>query len=163
MEERLAAEAVEKLKASHLRAATAESCTGGLVAKLITDVSGASEVFEGGVVSYSNEVKINLLGVARETLAARGAVSEETAREMANGARRRLCADVAVSTTGIAGPTGGTSDKPVGTVCFGVASNAGVRSVTKHFGEELSRDEIRLAAAKFALGLIADECDKYGN
>ena len=162
MENRIAARAVETLKAAHLRAACAESCTGGLVAKLITDVSGSSEVFEGGVVSYSNDVKASVLGVSRETLAAHGAVSEETAREMALGAKERLGADVAVSTTGIAGPTGGTPDKPVGTVCFGVASGRGVHSVTKHFGENLSRDEIRYSAAEFALGLLIEECAPCG-
>lgn len=154
--------AVEILKEKKLRLATAESCTGGLVAKLVTDVSGSSEVFLGGVVSYSNDVKVGILGVSEETLAAHGAVSEETAREMALGAKARLRADVAVSTTGIAGPTGGTAEKPVGTVCFGIASVRGERSETMHFGKDLSRDEVRRFAAKHALSLVIEECEKYG-
>jgi len=155
--------AIASLRRYKLTLATAESCTGGLVAKLVTDVAGSSEVFSGGVVSYSNGVKMKLLGVSEKTLAAHGAVSEETAREMALGARDATGADIAVSTTGIAGPSGGTAEKPVGTVCFGVASKFGVRTFTKHFGEELSRKEIRNAAADFALELVAGECERYGD
>jgi PncC family amidohydrolase len=102
---------------------TAESCTGGLIAHRITNLSGSSAYYLGGIVAYSNEMKEALLGVRHETLLAHGAVSEETAREMACGARQRLGADVAVSVTGIAGPTGGTPDKPVGLVY--VALSAG--------------------------------------
>ncbi len=142
--------------------ACAESCTGGLVAKLVTDIAGSSEVFEGGVVSYSNEVKMKILGVSEKTLAAHGAVSEETAREMALGVRVRLGADIGVSTTGIAGPGGGPPEKPVGTVCFGIASKLGVRTYTKHFGEALSRDEVRRFSAHFALSLVAAECERFG-
>lgn len=156
-----AAEATVVLLKEHgLTLASAESCTGGLVAKLVTDISGSSEVFSGGVVSYSNEVKIKLLGVSPDTLSSYGAVSEDTAREMALGARLAVGSDIAVSTTGIAGPTGGTSEKPVGTVCFGVASSLGVRTYTKHFGEELSRNGIRTKAAEFALFLAAEECER---
>ena len=153
-----AAEAVRVLKESRLTLAAAESCTGGLVAKKITDVSGASEVFEGGVVSYSNSVKTELLGVLKNTLEEYGAVSENTAREMALGAMARLGADIGVSTTGIAGPTGGTKEKPVGTVCFGIATKSCVRTFTKRFGEEKTRDEIREAASDFALSLVIEEC-----
>ena len=157
-----AQEAVETLKRKKLRLATAESCTGGLVAKLVTDVSGSSEVFEGGVVSYSNDVKMSALGVSGETLAAHGAVSEETAREMARGVMEKLSSDLAVSTTGIAGPTGGSPAKPVGTVCFGVASSYGVHSETVRFGKDLSRDDVRRFAARHALELVIEECGKYG-
>jgi PncC family amidohydrolase len=99
-----------------LTLATAESCTGGLLAHRITNVSGSSAYYLGGVVAYADQVKEQSLGVRRETLLVHGAVSEETAREMASGARQRIGADVAVSITGIAGPTGGTPEKPVGLV-----------------------------------------------
>jgi nicotinamide-nucleotide amidase len=101
---------------------TAESCTGGYVANQITSVPGSSRYYEGSVVSYSNEVKINVLGVSKDTLDAYGAVSEQTAREMAEGARRVLNTTFAISTTGIAGPDGGTPDKPVGTVWIACAT-----------------------------------------
>jgi nicotinamide-nucleotide amidase len=100
----------------------AESCTGGYVANRITDVPGASAVFLAGLVTYSNEAKQNLLGVRAETLAAHGAVSEPTVREMAEGARKHLGADYAIAITGIAGPSGGTPEKPVGTVFIGLAT-----------------------------------------
>ncbi len=162
MNDDIAYAALSALADRKLTLSTAESCTGGLVAKRITDISGSSAVFEGGVVSYSNDVKMKMLGVAATTLAAHGAVSEETAREMASGALSRLESDVAVSTTGIAGPTGGTDEKPVGTVCFAVASRLGVRSFTEHFGEELSREAIRRLASDFALSLVAGECERLG-
>lgn len=162
MNDDIAYAALSALADRKLTLSTAESCTGGLVAKRITDIAGSSAVFEGGVVSYSNDVKMKMLGVAATTLAAHGAVSEETAREMASGALSRLESDVAVSTTGIAGPTGGTDEKPVGTVCFAVASRLGVRSFTEHFGEELSREAIRRLASDFALSLVAGECERLG-
>lgn len=104
--------------------ATAESCTGGLIAHKITALAGASDYYRGGVVAYSNEVKECALGVRHATLEAHGAVSEETVREMVEGVRSRLGADYAVATTGIAGPGGGTPAKPVGTVWIGVASDS---------------------------------------
>ena len=104
-----------------LTLATAESCTGGGVAARVTSVSGSSEYFLGGIVAYSNEAKMSLLGVSPETLATRGAVSAECAREMAEGARRAFGAQFAVSTTGIAGPGGATNRKPVGLVYVGLA------------------------------------------
>ena len=118
----LAGELVRRLAAGGWKAATAESCTGGMAAQYITAVSGASEVFDFGVISYANRIKERELGVAAETLAAHGAVSEETAREMAGGILARADSDFGLATTGIAGPTGGTPEKPVGTVhiaaCF---------------------------------------------
>lgn len=102
--------------------ATAESCTGGLIGHLITSIAGSSDYYLGGVVAYSNAAKVNLLGVADDTLAAAGAVSAETAAEMAAGARRALDSDVAISTTGIAGPGGATSRKPVGLIYIAVAT-----------------------------------------
>ena len=110
------------LRERGLTLATAESCTGGLVGHRLTNVAGSSDYYLGGVVAYSNALKEALLGVRHETLLAHGAVSDETAREMARGARQRLGADVAVSITGIAGPTGGTEDKPVGLVYVGLSA-----------------------------------------
>ena len=104
---------------------TAESCTGGFVAHKLTSLAGSSRYFEGSVVSYSNAVKVNTLGVLQETLNTYGAVSEQTAIEMAEGARKTLNTSYAVSTTGIAGPDGGTADKPVGTVWIACATPAG--------------------------------------
>lgn len=117
---------IHELQRQKKTVVTAESCTGGFVSNLLTNVAGASEVFLGGMITYSNELKQTLLGVSAETLANHGAVSEETAREMAAGARERYSADYAISITGIAGPTGGTEEKPVGTVFIGLAHPGGV-------------------------------------
>jgi nicotinamide-nucleotide amidase len=110
------------LEQNRLKLATAESCTGGLVAHLITNVSGSSAYFVGGLVAYADEVKEQHLGVAKQTLVAHGAVSEETAREMARGVRSRFGVDVGLSVTGIAGPTGGTLEKPVGLVYIALSA-----------------------------------------
>ncbi len=131
--------------------AVAESCTGGLVGARITAVAGASDVFVGGVISYSNALKTSLLGVDPGLLAAHGAVSEEVVRAMAAGARTRLGADVALAVTGIAGPTGGTDDKPVGTVWLGVCAPDIERAVRIRFPGD--RDEVRQRAAQGVLDL----------
>jgi nicotinamide-nucleotide amidase len=129
--------------------ATAESCTAGLVAHRLTNVPGSSAYMRGGVVAYANEPKMKLLGVRRDTLVTHGAVSEETAGEMAAGARRALGTTLAVSTTGIAGPDGGTPEKPVGTVCFGLASEGGV--VTRRYQLWGTRDWVKVLASQLAL------------
>ncbi|MFE3835751.1 CinA family protein [Pseudogemmobacter sonorensis] len=137
-----------------LSLATAESCTGGMVAAALTDVPGASEVFDRGFVTYSNAAKTQMLGVAPRTLADHGAVSEEVAREMAEGALRHSQAGLAVSITGIAGP-GGSEFKPEGRVCFGLARQGHpTRVETVEFGAP-GRAEVRAAARDHALRLLA--------
>lgn len=143
---------VALLKARGLTCAAAESCTGGGVGAAITAAPGASDVFLGGVVSYSNEVKRKVLGVGAETLAAHGAVSAETASQMAEGARSLLGADLAVSVTGIAGPGGGSDDKPVGLVWFGLASASGVRTERCLFSGD--RSAVRASAVVHAMGML---------
>ena len=136
-----------------IRIATAESCTGGMVSAALTDVAGSSDVFERGFVTYSNAAKVEMLGVSEATLAAHGAVSEEVAREMAEGALRRSAAVLAVSITGIAGP-GGSEFKPEGRVCFGLAREGRETVVeTVEFGAR-GRDKVRQAATEHALGLL---------
>lgn len=132
---------------------TAESCTAGMIASLVGDIPGASDVFLGGVVSYANEVKEGVLGVSHETLASVGAVSEECAAQMAEGARRVLGAGLTVAVTGIAGPGGGTEEKPVGTVCFGVADENGCHTETMHFGSRRDRMKIRRLTTAHAIML----------
>jgi len=137
------------LREQGLTVATAESCTGGLVTHRLTNVPGSSAYVLGGVMAYSNSAKRDLLGVSATTLDAHGAVSEETAAEMAAGARRTLGADVAVATTGIAGPDGGTPEKPVGTVCFGLAT--ATETVASRYQLWGTRDWVKLLASQVAL------------
>ena len=142
------------MRAAGSKLATAESCTGGLVAGLLTEIPGSSAVVERGFVVYSNEAKQELLGVPEATIAAFGAVSEETARAMAQGAIAHAHADFAVAITGIAGPDGGTPEKPVGLVNFACAgADGGVVALEKRFGA-LSRSAIRLASVETALDLL---------
>ncbi|MGC3937142.1 CinA family protein [Roseobacter sp. EG26] len=148
----LAAQIIEKAAASKKMIATAESCTGGLVAAALTDVPGSSAVVERGFVTYANCAKIEMLGVTPETLGEFGAVSEQTAIEMARGARSESHADISVSVTGIAGP-GGSEHKPEGRVCFAVARDGGIRAETVDFGP-LGRENVRLAARDHALRLL---------
>ena len=138
--------------------ATAESCTGGLIAKRITDVAGCSDVFLGGCVTYANEAKEKLIGVKHETLEAFGAVSEQTAREMARGVRLALGADVGIATTGIAGPGGGTPEKPVGTVYIAVSTEEGEWVKLLNLSPKRSREFIRICAATNAMSLALKFC-----
>lgn len=135
------------------RIATAESCTGGMVAVALTDIPGSSAVVDRGFVTYSNAAKVEMLGIRPDTLAAHGAVSEEIAREMAQGALARSGAQLAVAITGIAGP-GGSEFKPEGRVCFGLATPGGTRTETIDFGP-LGRAAVRTAARDHALALLA--------
>jgi len=137
-----------------LQLAVAESCTGGLVSHRITNISGSSRYYLGGVTSYANEAKITLLGVSQETLEKHGAVSAETVLQMARGIRLKLSADIGLSTSGIAGPTGGTMDKPVGTTWVGFSSSAGEEA--RHFLFEGDRLTIKEQAAQAALQLLVD-------
>ena len=142
-------------RAKGFKIATAESCTGGLVAALLTEIAGSSDVVERGLVTYSNEAKRELLGVAAETLAAHGAVSEATAREMAAGALRASRADLAVAITGVAGPGGGSAEKPVGLVHFACAGPGDrLVAIERRYGE-IGRGAVRLASVVQALEMLA--------
>lgn len=146
--------AVEFLRAKGLTLAFAESCTGGLVAKRVTDVAGCSDVFMGSCVTYANEAKMRVLGVKAETLEKYGAVSAETAREMAKGARERIGSDVAVSLTGIAGPGGGTEEKPVGTVYLAISTKNGEEVRKLSLSSMRSREYIRMVSASNAFDMV---------
>lgn len=132
--------------------ATAESCTGGLVAGAITEVAGSSDIFDRGFVTYSNSAKIAMLGVRPATLEAHGAVSEPVAAEMAQGALAASQSSLAVSVTGIAGP-GGSEHKPEGRVCFGIAGPRGLRTETVEFGP-VGRTNVRAASVRHALAML---------
>ncbi len=134
--------------------ATAESCTGGLIAAALTDVSGSSAVVDRGFVTYSNEAKTEMLAVPAELISWCGAVSAEVAGAMAAGAVRNSRADIAVSVTGIAGPTGGSAEKPVGLVWFGLADDAGHVRVERRVFAQGSRDFVRAKATETALHLL---------
>ncbi len=136
-----------------LTVTVAESCTGGLLGARLTDVPGSSGYFHAGYLTYSNQAKIDLLGVSEETLKAHGAVSPEVVSEMARGARQRSGADLALAVSGIAGPGGGTPEKPVGTVYFGFATPAGTYTLRRHFGGR-SRGHVRTLSVHTALSLL---------
>ena len=138
--------------------ATAESCTGGLVAGTLTAVAGSSAVVDRGFVTYSNAAKAEMLGVPAETIKAYGAVSEPVARAMAAGARVMAGVDLAVSITGIAGPGGGSAEKPVGLVHFGCAGPDGVVHEVRRFGD-IGREQVRLESVRVALGLLLGTCE----
>ncbi len=142
----------ELLRSEGATLTLAESCTGGLISKLLTDVPGSSDYFERGLVTYSNEAKVELLGVKRETLEAHGAVSEAVVLEMAEGARQRAGATYAVAVTGVAGPGGGSAEKPVGAVWLAFSSPTGTRAKMRRFGGD--REKVRLVAAYGALDWV---------
>jgi PncC family amidohydrolase len=148
----------EGLRRRKLTLATAESCTAGLIAHRITNVPGSSDYFLGGIVAYANKTKLRLLDVSQEVLDRDGAVSEETAREMAQGARRALEADVGLSVTGIAGPGGGTEEKPVGLTFVGISGPIGTR-VERHVWDG-DRAANKAQSATAALRLLWDYLEK---
>lgn len=155
-----AGELADALIGGGMTIATAESCTGGLVAAALTDIPGVSQCFSGGVVSYANEAKRRMLGVPDSVLSTVGAVSAECACAMASGARERFGTDWAVSTTGIAGPGGATPEKPVGLVFIGVAGPSGVTAERMLFTGD--RAAIRAAAVDTALGLVLKRVSEGG-
>jgi nicotinamide-nucleotide amidase len=148
----IAKEVVRLLTRRKKTVALAESCTGGFIANQITNVPGASKIFLGGIVSYSNDAKQKFLGVRRKTLAEHGAVSEAVAREMATGTRKRFGADFAIAVTGIAGPGGGTKTKPTGTVFIALAAASGI--LVKHKLNRFEREKFKKVTARQALELL---------
>ena len=157
----LASMVVKKATELDVKLSTAESCTGGLISGALTAIPGSSAAVLGGIVSYANEVKEGSLGVDPETLQKLGAVSSEVAQQMAEGSRKALGSDIAVSVTGIAGPDGGTEEKPVGTVWFGISSERGTSSNVMHF--DGSRDQVREQTVNHALSMLLDELEARSN
>lgn len=149
----LARAVLDGARARGWRTATVESCTGGLVCAALTEIAGSSDVVDRGFVTYSNAAKTALVGVPAEIIETHGAVSEQVARAMAAGALAASGANVAVAITGIAGPGGGSAEKPVGLVWFGLATRAGVLTREMRFGD-LGRGAVRLAATKTALEML---------
>jgi nicotinamide-nucleotide amidase len=144
---------VRALRDKGWKMATAESCTGGLVAGAVTDIAGSSDVFDRGFVTYSNAAKTDMLGVPKELITLHGAVSEQVARAMAEGALRNSAANVAVAITGVAGPGGGSTDKPVGLVHFACATKNSTEHVEMRFGD-VGRATVRQAAVRQALQMV---------
>ena len=148
----LAEDVGQLLRVKGLTLATAESCTGGKVGDWITEVAGSSDYYIGGVVSYSNDAKMKLLGVKKETLDAKGAVSEEVAIQMAEGVRKKLGADIGIGITGIAGPTGATPSKPIGLVFIAVSSAKGIVCAENRF--QGSRHDVKNRSGEKALDML---------
>jgi len=160
---KLSAEVLDAAKAKDLTIATAESCTGGLIGAALTSIDGSSASFHGGIIAYDNTVKTKLLGVSPSVLGKYGAVSEKTAQRMAAGAVERLGVDMAVSVTGIAGPNGGSDEKPVGTVWIGVARREAGKvtaSAELHNFGDIGRNKVRDAACYEALLALKKACNK---
>jgi len=156
----LAEEVGRLLRSKGLTISVGESCTGGRLGDMLTDVPGSSDYFLGGVISYSNDAKVNLLGVNSKTLKARGAVSEEVAIQMAAGARTRLGADIGIGVTGIAGPAGGTPTKPVGLVYVAVSSRRSSECSRNVFRG--SRSSIKDKSARKALEMVRELLERTG-
>lgn len=150
----LARALVEACAAEGVQIVTAESCSGGLISAALTDIAGSSIVVDRGFVTYSNEAKTEMLGVSVSTLAAHGAVSPETAREMAAGALERSRATIAIAVTGIAGPGGGSDEKPVGLVWFGLAARGAETVAVQRLFEARSRDHVRQQTVRVAIELM---------
>lgn len=146
---------VKKLNEKHMTISTAESCTGGMIGASITSVAGASSVYNEGYITYSNDAKEKNLGVLHTTLETYGAVSKQTAIEMADGVRKKSNADIGISVTGIAGPTGGTDEKPVGLVYIGVATKDVIQAHKFIFSG--SRDDVRKSTVETAIRLALDK------
>jgi nicotinamide-nucleotide amidase len=158
--DKLAKAVAQLLKKNRQVLVTAESCTGGWAAQVVTSVAGSSDWFERGFVTYSNDSKRELLGVAEATLDERGAVSEETAREMALGALARSKGTLALAITGVAGPAGGSKEKPVGTVCFAWALGESVHSETRRFNGD--RESVRRQSVVRALEGVIELLEEKG-
>ena len=154
--ERCAGEIIATFTGRHLMVATAESCTGGLIASALTEIPGSSAVVDRGFVTYSNDAKVEMLGVDPATLAAYGAVSCETAQEMARGALARSRADISVAVTGVAGPGGGSPEKPVGLVHLAAATRTGQRLHREMRYGDIGRDAVRLATVRTALDMLVE-------
>jgi len=152
----LARDVIAGCQKKRLKVATAESCTGGLVIATLTEVPGSSAVVDRGLVTYSNEAKVQLLGVPAELIAARGSVSEEVARAMAEGILANSLADLGVGITGVAGPGGGSADKPVGLVHFAAVRRGEAPRHAVHVFENLGRSSIRLASVRVALTMLRE-------
>lgn len=154
----LATETLELLREKNMTIATAESCTGGLIAGALTEIAGSSDVVYGGFVTYANAAKITLLGVAERTLLAHGAVSEQTAWTMAEGARAKTGASLAIAVTGVAGPGGGSAEKPIGLVYIACA-NANGTVCEKHLFGDIGRGDVRAATIVAALRMVCEIAD----
>jgi nicotinamide-nucleotide amidase len=157
-----AKEVLDACRSGGLRLATAESCTGGLVAAVLTSIAGSSDVVEAGLVTYSNAAKHQLLGLPEDLIATHGAVSEQVARAMAEGALVRIRADIAVSVTGIAGPAGGSAEKPVGLVYFACARREHPTLHRRRMFGDLGRDRIRELSVMEALDLVLEQANTGG-
>ena len=154
-------ELIRSLRDQKLTVGFAESCTGGALSAFLTEQAGISDIFLGSVVSYSNEAKVDLLGVRRDTLMQEGAVSESVARQMAHGVRRQLKTDWSVAITGIAGPSGGTPTKPVGTVCIAIAGPNFESSRKEHFSGD--RKAIQQASVDYSVRWLFEVLDRSKN